>query len=208
MGNANTDRLGLRPYLVGLGVLGITTLFLPFTHDVAPLQAIVLITWDWYLGHFDDTALLILLVASPFVLTIPIIAASVQGLLPGRRSRPAWLTAYALALAMAGVTLSVLALSEFYDNLWEEYFIVFSPLTVLALGIGWIIRNWRRGLAHTLNAVIAMQVVYIANGALCLALFFDEGWESGAYMTLVTVVLYLAAIALVSSTRSTAVARP
>ena len=199
MGKVNTDRLGLRPYLVGLGVLGSTTLFLPFTYDIAPLYAIVLLTWN--LGSDVE----ILLVASPFVLTIPIIAASVQGLLPGRRSRPGWITAYALALAMAGVTLSVLVL-VFFDRLeWD--LIVFSPLTILALGVGWIIRNWRRGLPHALNAVIAMQVVYIANGVLCLALFIDEGWQSGAYMTLVTVVVYLADIALVSSTRSTAVAR-
>ena len=123
----------------------------------------------------------------------------------GRLSRVAWLTFYGLALVMAGATLGFigLALTEKplpTDTPLKEYLVLFSPqeyvalllpFFILVVGAGWLIRNKRRRLLlHAPNAVIAMQLAYIANGVLCLTLFQDD-WKSGAYITLATVVVYL-----------------
>lgn len=212
----------LQPYLVALSVIGIASIFLPFTRKVAPFDVIVLNAPAVLAGRLPNQYdIWLILLTSPFWLAIPITAASVKRLWAGRLSRAAWLTSYGLALIMAGAILGFvgLALSEKglpTDRPLEEYLVMFSPqeylvlllpLAILVLGAGWVIRNRRhRVLLHALNAVIAMQVAYIANGVLCLALFQDD-WKNGAYITLVTVVVYLTHIALVSSRQPTAAVR-
>jgi hypothetical protein len=212
----------LQACLVALGAIGIISIFLSFTRTVAPFDLIVLNAPDilaWRLPNRYDIWLILL--ASPFWLAIPITAASLKRLWTGRLSRVAWLTFYWLALVMAGATLGFvgLALTEKplpTDTPLEEYLVLFSPqeyfalllpLFILVFGAGWLIRNKRRRLLlHAPNAVIAMQLAYIANGVLCLTLFQDD-WKSGAYITLATVVVYLTQITFVSSRRFTATAR-
>ena len=213
----------LQPYLVALGVIGIASIFLPFTRNVAPFDVLVLNAPAVLSGRLPNRHdVWLLLLTSPFWLAIPITAASVKRLWAGRLSRAAWLMSYGLALAMAGVTLGFIGLGVFAkalptDRPLEEYLVMFSPqeyvvlllpLVILVLGMGWVIRNRRRRLVlHAINAVIAMQVAYIANGALCLALFQDD-WKNGAYVALATIVLYLIHIVLVSwQQRSTAAVR-
>lgn len=208
--------------LVALSAIGIVSIFLPFTRKVAPFDLIVLDAPQilaWRLPNPRDIWLILL--ASPFWLAVPISAASFKRLWTGRLSRVAWLTSYGLGLIMACATLGFvgLALTEKAlptDAPLEEYLALFSPqeylalllpLFILVFGAAWVIRNRRRGLLlHALNAVIAMQVAYIANGFLCLTLFQDD-WKSGAYITLATVVVYLAHITFVSSRRFTAMVR-
>lgn len=213
----------LHPYLVALSVIGIMSIFLPFTRKVAPFDLIVLNAPEIIAGRLPKRYdIWLILLASPFCLAIPITAASVKRLWTGRLSPVAWLTCYALALVMAGATLGFIGSGlsekapprdwplEEYLLLFspQEYLVLFLPLAILILGAGWVIRNRRRKLLlHALNAVMAMEVAYIANGVLWLALFQDD-WKSGAYMTLMTVVVYLVHIALVLSGRPTAVARP
>lgn len=211
----------LQPYLAALSVVGIASIFLPLTRKVAPFDVIVLNAPQMIAGRLPNWHdIWLILLASPFFLAIPITIASLKRLWAGRLSRLAWLTSYVLALAMAGATLGFIGLGVFEkalptDRPLEEYLIMFSPqeyvvlllpLAILILGAGWVIRNRRRRLVlHAINAVIAMQVAYIANGALCLALFQDD-WKNGAYITLATVIVYLTHIALVSSSGQSRVA--
>ncbi len=212
----------LQPYVVTLSVIGIVSIFLPFTRNVSPFDLIVLNALEIIAGRLPSRYnIWLILLASPFCLAIPITAASVKRLWTGRLSRPAWLMSYGLALIMAGATLGFIGsgvsekvpstdlLPEEYLLLFspQEYLVLFSPLAILILGGGWVIRNRRRRLLlHALNAVVAMQVAYIANGVLWLALFQDD-WKNGAYVTLVTMVVYLTHIALVLSSRPPAAPR-
>ncbi len=218
---AGTPTKLLQLCLVALTTIGIASIFLPFTRSVAPFDVIVLNEPGVLAGQLPNRHdVLLILLTSPFWLAIPITLASLKRLLAGRLSRVAWFTSYTLALIMGSATLGFVGLGLSGKTLpkdWslEKYLAVFSPqehivllpVTILILGAGWVIRNRRRQLLlHSLNAVIAMQVVYIANGVLCLALFQDD-WKSGAYVTLATVVVYLAHIAFVSSRRFTATVR-
>jgi hypothetical protein len=210
----------LQPYLAALGVIGIVSIFVPLTRKVAPFDVIVFNAPEILGGRLPNWYdIWLILLASPFFLAIPITTASLKRLWAGRLSRVAWLTSYGLALVMAAATLGFVGLGVFEkalptDRPLEEYLVMFSPqeylvlllpLAILILGAGWVIRNRRRRLVlHAINAVIAMQVAYIANGVLCLALFQDD-WKNGAYITLATVIVYLTNIVLVSlSTRPTA----
>lgn len=207
--------------LVALSSIGIASIFLPFTRSVAPFDVIVLNEPGILAGQLPNRFdILLILLVSPFWLAIPITLASVKRLWAGRLSRVAWLTCYGLALVMAAATLGFIGLGLSEKPLptdWslEKYLAVFSPqehlvllpVAILVLGAGWVIRNRRRRLLlHALNAVIAMQVAYIANGVLCLALFQDD-WKTGAYVTLGTVAVYLIHIVFVSSRRFTATVR-
>jgi hypothetical protein len=218
---AGTPTRLLQLCLVAVSTIGIASIFLPFTRSVAPFDVIVLNEPRILAGQLPNQHdVLLILLTSPFWLAIPITFASLKRLLAGRLSRVAWFTSYMLALIMGGATLGFVGLGLSGKALptdWslEKYLAVFSPqehivllpVAILILGAGWVIRNRRRQLLlHSLNAVIAMQLVYIANGVLCLALFQDD-WKSGAYVTLATVVVYLAHIAFVSSRRFTATVR-
>lgn len=207
--------------VVALGAIGIVSIFLPFTRTIAPYDLFVLHTPGIIAGQLPKRYdLWLILLASPFWLAIPITLAAAKRLLTGRLSRLGWLTSYALALIMTGATLGFIGSGVFEkvpstDLLPEEYLLLFSPqeyvalflpLAILILGWGWVIRNRRRKLLlHGLNAVVAMQVTYIANATLWLALFQDD-WKNGAYVTLATIVVYLLHIALVLSGRATAAA--
>lgn len=218
---AGTPTRLLQLCLVAISTIGIASIFLPFTRSVAPFDVLMLNEPRILAGQLPNQHdVLLILLTSPFWLAIPITFASLKRLLAGRLSRVAWFTSYTLALIMGSATLGFVGLGLSGKTLptdWslEKYLAVFSPqehivllpVAILILGAGWVIRNRRRQLLlHSLNAVIAMQVVYIANGVLCLALFQDD-WKSGAYVTLATVVVYLAHIAFVSSRRFTAAVR-
>jgi hypothetical protein len=204
----------LHSYLVTLGVIGIVTIFLPFAHDVSPLDVVIAVGTEIFAGNLtgvDELGWKLTLIASPFCLAIPITVACVRRLWAGGPSRWEWVTAYVLALATGGMTLAIVGWGLFEGvpggSSLADNFGFFSPLVVLPLGTGWVVRNWRHGLAHALNAVGAMQVAYIASAIFCLVTFRDD-WDSGAYVTLVTVIIYLAHSALASLTRFAAAARP
>lgn len=218
MAAARTAALWL---VVALGAIGIVSIFLPFTRTIAPYDLFVLHTPGIIAGQLPKRYdLWLILLASPFWLAIPITIASAKRLLTGRLSRLGWLTSYALALIMTGATVGFIGsgLIEKVPStnlLPEEYLLLFSPqeyvalslpLAMLIIGWGWVIRNRRRKLLlHGLNAVIAMQVAYVANAALWLALFQDD-WKYGAYAAAATIVVYLLHIALVVSGRAAAAA--
>jgi hypothetical protein len=116
-------------------------------------------------------------------------------------ARPMWIVAYGLSLAAASGTLYFLSRLIFDGPPdIEESIVWILPLVVLGAGAAISIRNMRLCVPHAQNAVIAMELAYAANASLCLIAFRSDGWESGAYFTLVTFVLYIAHVTLVSLT--------
>lgn len=181
------------------GLMGIATIFLSFTHDVSP--------WDVIANAVADPGgdwVLLLLLAGPFVLAIPIAATSLLARRVGRFPRPMWVAGYGLSMVAALGTLYVIGLliSEGPPSI-QESIVWILPLGTLVVGAGIVIRNARWGIAHPQNTVVAMQFAYAANAALCLMAFRSEGWENGAYLTLVTLIWYVAHMAFVSLTPCT-----
>jgi hypothetical protein len=172
--------------LIGV-VVGTGAIFLSFTFDTSPADVL-----------FFGSEVEFWPIASPFLLAIPISVASLRWLLAGRLSRLEWTTAYALGLVLAGATLFFLGLLLVDGPRLsaQEWLLTLSPLGILGAGVGIVSTNWRAGIPHALNGILAMQVAYLANTSLCLIGFFP-GWEIGAYFALVTALLYLAQIVVV-----------
>ena len=197
-------RLHFGTTLAAAGVVGVATIFLPFTYDTSP--------WDVtaYAVFLDKFELNLFLLGGPFLLAVPISAASLTLPFSGSFPRAVWVAAYTLALVAAGATLYLVAWFFFEDgppsNI-QEWIALISPLPVLGVGAGIVIKNARRGLSHGQNAVAAMQAVYVAGVLLPLILFLTE-WQAGAYATSVTIVLYIAHMAFVRGRNMTLAVQP
>jgi hypothetical protein len=163
-------------------IAGVGAMFLPFTWSTSPADVVL------FGSNVEFWP-----IASPFLLAIPISVASLRWLLVGTLSRIEWITAYALALALAGATLFFLGLllvdSSGMDG--QGWVSISTFLAVLGAGAAVVSTNWRAGTSHTENAVIAMQVAYVANASFCLIAFFPF-WDIGACFALITVSLYMA----------------
>ena len=159
---------------------------------------------------FDREDLVRALQAAPLLLAIPISAGYLRWLLAGGLAPWAWRTGYALAVLAGLSVLSWIGWSVLPDlNRFptEEAVILgvaaFCALAALGLGVWLVMRNRRVGLSHALNALIALQVVYVAYAPALLVLFRPRGsgmiaigWGIGAWFALLTVVVYVAQIVL------------
>jgi hypothetical protein len=167
-------------------IAGIGAMFLPFTWSTSPADVVL------FGSNVEFWPL-----ASPFLLAIPIAVASLRWLLAGTLSRIEWITAYALALALAGATLFFLGSAFLLDGSGMDgqgWVSIFTFLAVLSAGAAVVSTNWRAGTSHTEKAVIAMQVAYVANASFCLIAFFPF-WDIGACFALITISLYVAQMA-------------
>ncbi len=159
----------------------------------------------WLVAH---TPLLLLL------LGVPIAAAYLLWLLTGGLAPWAWRTGYALAV-LASVTLlagfGLLVYAEFQDDgtlQLQSVVAALCGLIALALGAWLVRRNRRAGLPHTLNALIAVQAVYVADALILLVAFIPRnieedkgsfsiaGWRIGALFVFLTLVIYVVQMAL------------
>jgi hypothetical protein len=163
-------------------IAGMGAIFLPFTYDTSPADVVF---FGSDVGFWP--------IASPFLLAIPIAVASLRWLLAGTLSRLERITAYGIALALAGATLFFLGLLLVDSSGMgvQGWFLIFVPLAILSAGAVVVSTNWRAGTPRAENAVIAMQVAYLANASFCLIGFFPD-WDIGACFALVTVSLYVA----------------
>jgi len=71
----------------------------------------------------------------------------------------------------------------------QEWAGILLPLVTLIAGGYMVYRNWRKGLPHGLNAWVWVQVAYLANCLFCLC-FFMEDLQVGAYLALITAIVY------------------
>lgn len=166
-----------------VGMIGIAGLFLPFTEGVSPVAAAL----D---GAFWKLAL-------PFFLAILASAASIRWVISGSFSGLEWAIAYVVSASMVGVTLSVSFPFESRPANIQEWVATLSPYAIVALGLYFLIRNSRIGSSREFNPVLAIQIAYLANAALCLMGFFGD-WQLGAYCALVAVLAFALQIVLVS----------
>jgi hypothetical protein len=97
---------------------------------------------------------------------------------------------------MVGVTLSLL-LEDRPATIQDWLGFVIAGV-ILGLGVYILIRNSRMGPSREFNPVMAIQMAYLANAALCLISFFGD-WELGAYCVLVAALAFVFQIVLASA---------
>jgi hypothetical protein len=175
-----------------VGLAGVAAVFLPFTSGISPLSA----TFDglWQFGV-------------PAMLAILVTLGSFRWIVTGRFLRAERLSAYLAALVAAGCILllpGVFAVSMLTgqgggatrpsDGI--DWFMF--PLLGSLVGAYLLRRNSRTGVPATVNAVAAMQVVYVIVAILSFAIFGMYGWQIGAYLIAMTTLAYMAQIVAVS----------
>lgn len=192
-------------------VTGIAAIFLPFAsvyypHDdqigLLPFLAELADGKGLDLEQFFQALLF-----APLLLAVPISAGYVGWLITGGLAPWAWRTGYILAV-LAGITLlsSFGGLGFLLDAALDVESVVFALflLALLALAAWLVVRNLRVGLPHALNALIALQALYIGCALPLIVLFFPSGgfviivWDIGALFALLTVMIYVAQMVLIS----------
>ena len=188
--------------LLAVGLVGVATIFLPFTSGDSP--------WDVISGRIDFGFEFILL-AAPTLLAIPISVSSLVLLIKGSVRRSLWIAVYALAIAAAISTLFFWTSGLLHDDppsdaegwLGAISFLLLVA-ALLTFGVGLVIRNARHGVPNSANAIVAAQAAYVVNTGFALYLFvpgsFLGHWDVGAYFAIVTIVVYVSHAALVSRT--------
>lgn len=196
------------------GLVGISTIVLPFYENVSPL----IVIGEWYHDLVPGPGLFSLAfyapVAAPFFLSILISIASLRVGVVGRLSKfeagCAWVAA---PLATAGTLWFAIRFLWFAQEAvrrgdlpklvrdWADLVLLTLAPVAIVVGIVMIARAAkRRTIPHPLLAVTAMQWTYIANAAFLEAVWpgwrgWLGGYQIGAYLTLATVLVYGAHIA-------------
>jgi hypothetical protein len=181
-------------YFLILGIPSIVLLFLPYTSNVSPWQA-VSSSDGW---HWDNP---IALLGVPFFLSIPILVAQTRMLL--RKTFPKGERVTYRLLAYAALTAGAALLGS---GFWTEGY----SRDLVHMGFEWGIpcaaALWVMILsAKKLNpeeaATTALQAAWLPNAILCAITFWEKdfflsGWEIGAYLAAFTIGLYVVQITL------------
>jgi hypothetical protein len=191
------NRSPIQWFLTVAGLSGIASIFLSFTADVSPFEAV--------LEGFPKE-LRIFLIGAPFLSSVVISASVIRWNFTGRSSLLEQIITYLIGFSMVAVVISTL-FSFFHNVNGREMMLLIFPVSSLIAGIFLVIRNHRIGKFRNLSPVMLMQTTYLSNGILCLIIFcrgvfggggFGAGWQIGAYFTIVTVIVYAAQIAWIS----------
>lgn len=195
-------------------VTGIAALFLPITAiDAKPFLYIEVSVLPLLLGCLMDgdcegLAVSVFLGAPELllVLTVPISLGYFRWLLRGGLAPWAWRGAYALTALSVLMLLSWIGYLMFVLEADLSAKLGIAALTLVPLGVGtWVVvQNQRGGLPHTLNALIALQVVYVAVGLpplLSSIATAEINKYIGVWFVLLTVVVYVVQMVLGSRQR-------
>ncbi len=161
-----------------IGLVGLTSLFLPFAEDESPLTVL------------GDRSLFVSVwrITLPFFLALPVSAYSFRLAIAGAMTRCESALAFAVSMSVACLTLSLCfdlrGLTGFRD--WLSIAVI--PVLLLA-GLFIMVKNWRGGVIHGMNALVSLQISYLINCVVCLIAFFGE-WQPGAYCALLTTFVY------------------
>jgi hypothetical protein len=176
------------------GLSGIISIFLPFTWDVRPLDAVL------FRPSMvpSDSATDIWFLATPFLLSAVISASVIRWNFSCRSTLSERTIPYLLGSAVmvivtrTNIILVVEGVRNFFDSKMLMLFIL-SAGSLIA-GIFLVIRNHRLGKYKSLSPIMLMQTAYVSNGIICLIRYWGGwgGWQIGAYYTLVTVSVYVA----------------
>ena len=162
-----------------IGLTGVFALFLPFTFSESPTSAVAGRDF-WRLGL-------------PFFLVVPVSLGYIRWIITGALSRAERVFGYLMGVISACLTLSLYVQGSGPSRI-RDWVSLVLPLIVFAAGGFITSRNWR---TDRVNALVAMQVAYVANSLLCLTSFFGE-WQVGAYVTLLPTLSYAAQITAAS----------
>jgi len=184
-GMMGTNRYISLLFLIVAGTAGMAALFLPFTWDVSPAEAVVSELFQ---------------LAIPFFFSVLVCAAYVRWMISGLLSRPERAITYVVSSLVALRVLFWIILG-LKDEGWpsdvQGWLLVAIPLLMLLFGVYVVVKNLRNKGPKEVSAVMAMQIVYLSNALFCLIVFFG-GWQIGAYFVVVTSGVYLIQIVLVS----------
>lgn len=182
-------------WLAIAGLIGIVSLFLPFTMSVSPMQA--LLEKDFWK------------LAAPFFLSILISIASLRLLITGSFSR-SWLTiGYVISAGSAIITISFFFTGNSSPSEFMEWIALALAIVVLLAGSWLVIAKSRKQITEGYCPLIALQVAYLANCLMCLVLFrpesssmFGFSWQIGAWFSLATAMIYLLQIYLFTTQKA------
>ncbi len=191
----NTDFIrkhSAQAVLTFLGLSGVATIFLPFIVGYVPVEV--------FFEGLEEQGMFALL--GPFVvLPFFISAGYLRWLFTGGLSRWEGDLGYALALIVVFL-LSVFMIQDWWESGFDGDDWLFSTLFLLGLGAGawFVIQNLRHGAPPTLTALVALQLAYLPCALYWLMVAMSEGDAPyigiGAYLTLLTVLVYTAQAAL------------
>lgn len=189
-------------FLTIAGLSGIVSIFLSFTWEVSAMDAVTYMLRDPKVDYIA-----IFLRGTPFFSSVIISAFIIRWGLSGRLSLLEQIITYFMGLSMMAVVISMnfMFLYEtraYAHDLSEIMAVVFSAGSLIA-GVFLVIRNHRLGKFKNLSPIMLMQTAYFSNGISCLIGFWKEGWQIGAYFTLVTVIVYAAQMAWISCHKKT-----
>lgn len=183
-GDSSLGGLNFRIYLILtiIGASGILAIFIPFTWDNSPLNA-VFDKYMWRLGW-------------PCFFPILVSIASLRLLFSKTLSRTEQVIAYLLSLTSVCITLSFyfVFVSEM-PSTFKEWLSYIIPLIMVGFAIFVLIRFRNNATFMPVLAIFSMQFAYLANILLCLIGFLGE-WQIGAYFSLVTAIIYLTQISV------------
>ncbi len=168
------------------GIPAIVLLFLPYTSDTSP--------WDAVFGTGLGTD--IALLGGPFFLAVPILVAEAQIVL--KKSLPKTERAVCRILAYAALACGLVVMLE---TIRDSSFDKSSIRALLAFSIPLVLAVISIFLARRLDAekgaVTAMKAAWLPNAILCgIAFWAEGGWQIGAYLAALTIILYAVEIAL------------
>jgi len=165
------------------GCAGAVAVFLPFVQHVS--AASTLATLPFVRPPRDPNGMNIFTnldelwrLGTPMLITFLMAIASVRWLRCGASSKLERALDYVACIGAAGIVSSSL---PFMGEAWAFYGLAGL---VLAAG-GWLwLRNRRAGMPAALNAILAMETVFVAYAALVLLIGLNDGWQTGAYTVL------------------------
>ena len=178
----NSHRSILQVVLAILGLAGIILIPLPFTGGETPLSHVR--------GGFFKIWQLGLPFFLAFLATLFVFRWIISGRLSGIESAVGYFAGVVSALVTISLYLPIFeVLIDSLPGNIQEWAGILLPLVTLIAGGYMVYRNWRKGLPHGLNAWVWVQVAYLANCLFCLC-FFMEDLQVGAYLALITAIVY------------------
>jgi len=170
-----------------LGIPAIVLLFLPYTTDTSPWEAVR--EWnDFWLG--PEIALLGL----PFFLSLLVFVVEAQLFLKKSLPKTERIVCHIFAYAALACGLLILTLGIRGNGFSEmiPLFLIFGIPSLIAISLMFLARR----LGPDKATLVAMRAAWLPNAITCGILFWTEGWQIGAYLAAFTIALYAGEITL------------
>jgi len=168
--------------LVAMGFAGVIAIFLPFVWETSPLDTIS-DGWPELWG-----------LSLPLFLAVSVSAGLIRIFVLGKMTAAESVIAYIMGAigvvaAWLWAYLGGAGYEEFAETLIEGWYL-FYAITII-IGAVMLFLGLRRRWFGEFAPIVAMQIAYIAHGSWLLVVFYEDGWDIGAHVTLFAAVVYL-----------------